>query len=105
MANIFMQQMSARTEGWRENFLERPEERQVMRYAGYGLLALVISRLVIEISRHVAFLMPFGIMAALVFSAFELALAAAGLILGAIVIAAVVGLSTSSLLRLLKVIR
>ena len=105
MASPFVQQMSARTEGWRESYYEHPEHRVIARYLGYSLLALVASRLIIEISRHITVLMPVGILAALVFSAFELALSAAGLIIGAIIIAAVIGLGVSTLFRAFRLIR
>jgi hypothetical protein len=105
MASPFMNQMSARTEGWREDLSQYPEYRSVMHYAGYGLLAVLVSRIVIEISRHFSFLMPLGILAALIFSAFELALVTAGLILASIALCAVVGLSLSALLRILKIAR
>lgn len=103
MALQLQSQMSARTQVWRDNYDEnRLEYRQMLRYASYGLAVIVASRAIIMISQHVHALMPVGMVAALVFSAFELALTAAGLIIAGIAMAAVIGLGTSSALRLVR---
>lgn len=94
-------QMTARTQVMRENYREnRVEYRQILRYAGYGLAVVILARIIITVSQHVSALVPAGMVAALIFSAFELALTAAGLIIAAITLAAVVGLGLTSILRL-----
>lgn len=102
MALQIQSQMSARTQSWRHNYATNREARQVANYGFWALTGLITVRVVIMISRQVSFLMPVGLVASFLYSAFELALAAAAIIIVAIGLAAAIGFSTSALLGRLR---
>ena len=102
MANQFNVQMSARAQGWRDSYdHNRAEVNRLLHYAVYAVVALALVRGIIELTRHFTVLMPVGIVAAILFSAGELAIGAAAVILALVAVGALVILPAATLVRVL----